>query len=425
MSSPRRIMTLAFTIVMAAMLASCESGGAAHPAASEASPTTPIVTSPPVPSSSTAPTQQQDNQEQTDAPNPSPNQIQTKLTDFQLFDSKTGFAWGTTSDVIRMYKTVDGGMNWSAFTPSGESLRMGSPKKGHSLFFLDAQHGWIGTFKDVEPSAIVATTNGGSSWRRTALNKSTFPAGMAFVDAEKGWLITSSDAAMGSSEKTLYTTTNGGAAWTPLTSTSIDGSVESKHTGALPRSGSPVGISFKDKNNGWIPFAGHEEKPILYRTKNGGTTWSQVALTIPKERANFTMYIEEAPIFFPGDAQHGWMPVRSHDDKQEYMDAYVTSDGGETWTLKPFGMQPVLTFLNPQQGWAFKDRVLYRTANAGESWSPIQVNGTLTDKLKTYPVPLELQFITPQTGCLLLGSAQGDKSILLKTEDRGSSWSIL
>jgi photosystem II stability/assembly factor-like uncharacterized protein len=87
-------------------------------------------------------------------------------------------------------KTTDGGTNWTFVTNSG----INPNDRSKTVFFLDANNGWIST-KDGNGFGIVQhTTDGGANWttQPTPLNNSqggNAIFSICFVDAQNGWLI--------------------------------------------------------------------------------------------------------------------------------------------------------------------------------------------------------------------------------------------
>jgi photosystem II stability/assembly factor-like uncharacterized protein len=297
-------------------------------------------------------------------------------------------------------------------------------QKGRSITFLDADHGWIAAYMNDKPVAIYRTANGGREWKSAALDKSTYPAAIAFSSPEIGWLMTSSDAAMGSTEKSLYATQDGGASWKPITRTEFTNEGPRSKSGALPLEGTVQGMIFTDIHNGWLALDSHAEVPLLYRTKDGGKTWFKSDLAIPKERSGVPMNVTGAPVFFPQERQNGWLQVRSFADGKASFDAYVTSDGGEHWTFAALGLQDSGFFLDSKQLWGWRNGAIVRSRDAGATWQTLPNGDVLAAKLKDYPLPLDMQFATSQTGRLLLGSEDGKKSLLLITTDGGASWAV-
>ena len=88
-----------------------------------------------------------------------------------------------------------------------------------------------------------------------------------------------------------------------------------------------------------------------------------------------------------------------------------TNDGGETWSIQKLKEYPVsLFFLNESLGWMATDRGIWRTEEAGRSWSKV---GSFTGILR-------VRFIDENRGF-----AVGSRKALLGTANGGRTWSPL
>ena len=95
-------------------------------------------------------------------------------------------------DAGKVLKTTDGGTNWNFVTNSG----INPNERSKSVFFLDANEGWISTKNEVGHGIIQHTTDGGTSWttQETPLQDPQGGNGIYsiyFVDAQNGWLTAS------------------------------------------------------------------------------------------------------------------------------------------------------------------------------------------------------------------------------------------
>jgi photosystem II stability/assembly factor-like uncharacterized protein len=101
-------------------------------------------------------------------------------------DLNNGWIVGDSGKVL---KTVDGGTNWNYVTNSG----INQNDRSKTVFFLDANNGWIST-KNVSGDGIIQhTTDGGASWTSQGTPLVDPQGGNAifsiyFVDAQNGWL---------------------------------------------------------------------------------------------------------------------------------------------------------------------------------------------------------------------------------------------
>lgn len=182
------------------------------------------------------------------------------------FDSLHAVAIGNTvnafPDTGKIYATADGGLTWITSVP-GDSLSYLTKVR-----FVDRLHGWITTGTSSAKNAIVATTNGGLTWRVRPT-----PIGfidISFIDSLEGW-------AMDAERDGIYKTTDGGLSWKLL---SMIGGTDK----LLPRA-----LCFIDNVNGWA-FGGMFYHGIIseaiYRTTDGGNNWIQESIGLTADFGN-------------------------------------------------------------------------------------------------------------------------------------------
>ena len=149
---------------------------------------------------------------------------------------KDGWACGRWGTVLH---TSDGGKTWVR-------QNTGVDYSLSSIFFIDSKHGWA--VGDV--GTIIHTQDGGKNWDKQKSSVPFILMDVYFVTPVKGWIVT---------EQThiLYTD-NGGKTW----------SIQFKDKDFILKA-----ISFYDQLNGWA--AG--EYGYIYHTKNGGITWEKQA----------------------------------------------------------------------------------------------------------------------------------------------------
>jgi photosystem II stability/assembly factor-like uncharacterized protein len=225
------------------------------------------------------------------------------------------------------YRTTDGGKTWQM----GESIGS-SAGSGGLLYFHDANHGWLWSVTN-QGDGLFATDDGGLRWARLATNPFATPCGplplgsggdsrrMAFVSVSDGWIARHCGASVGASGGMLLATHDGGTTWSPQqlpTGTAVPVAINDQNavifsagmfrgdnpallvtsdagrTWAARRV--PVGVDtihFIDPLHGWAsvtlanpngltPSMRGETVP-LYRTDNGGVTWSRVATNLQRD----------------------------------------------------------------------------------------------------------------------------------------------
>jgi hypothetical protein len=154
------------------------------------------------------------------------------------------------------------------------------------------------------------------------------------VDEQTGFLLNSSDTAAGHQLKEVYATYDGGQHWTQLASPNLEGM--GYYT---------TGIAFRSPKVGWVTgtYHGPPEAP-LFRTDDGGETWSVQKLTFPDDyQGGYANTFP--PVFIGADKMHGYLPVKlvRHDPQPGHYAwlNYETDDGGITWHLPASGVQSV------------------------------------------------------------------------------------
>ncbi|WP_143101112.1 hypothetical protein [Paenibacillus sp. 1_12] len=367
---------------------------------------------------------------------PAEQQIQTMLTDVSLLGDQLGYAWGVTAKELKMYRTEDAGVKWTAVSPpaDGHSFEA-SPRDNSGIYVLDRDHMWV--FQPGQndgKSQMLRTKDGGKSWQTADLPNTVRAIGLYFINPNHGWLLSSSDAAMGKSEKSLYVTEDGGASWKQIMENTGYLPTDNPTPQAIPQSGYSRGMSFRDALNGFVPLETIDGKLQLYGTRDGGHSWSLVALQeIPGETNDINYAISAAPQFWGADRMKGWFPITVRGKDTQYFDGFFTTDGGQTWTFTPLNTVPVdlvsksydITFINDKEGWYLKDGGFSHTMDGGTTWKRIAEDPVLAGAFKTFPYAIRMEFTEKGTGWLLLRNEEATGSRLLQTKDGGSTWQLL
>lgn len=168
------------------------------------------------------------------------------ITDAKFLDHNLGYVVGSRyGEAQNMFQTTDGGVTWTQL-----NLNVGV-----SLDFVDTNHGWV-----VNVGGLgYRTTNGGTTWQAMTLPNQGFSPTISkidFVDQNVGWAV----GWFGYAART----TDGGQTWQLQNIATQDDQILGLHaltTTTALAVGAPSGRS-----------------PSLYRTKNGGTTWSKTPL---------------------------------------------------------------------------------------------------------------------------------------------------
>lgn len=239
------------------------------------------------------------------------------------------------------------------------------------------------------PKIISRTTDGGATWTASNIGgpgSNTLVSDISAIDANTAWVVTAQNGA-GTNGNRVWKTTNGGTNWTQQSA---------GYTPTTATGGSFANqIYFWDANEGWTagdPIGGFFE---MYRTTNGGSTWTLVPGR-PAAAGDF-----------------GYVGLKEVVGNTIWMGTDVgrilkSSDRGATWTA---AFSPVLDFggvttCGSSGSMAFKDvnnglliavdgagvpdgaggctpmpanatATLYYTTDGGTSWLPVEnITGT-------------------------------------------------
>lgn len=259
-----------------------------------------------------------------------------------------------------LFRTVDGGQTWKYVTlPQDLSIR--------SLSFINSRDGWLISWNDIYRSA-----DSGATWSKIGRAElSRHPVRITFSTTTTGWI--SGFSGNGTDGMYQLVTSDGGRTWhkqiLPL---------PAKFTsqGAWLKAGAPQFFSATDgvliigyRND--IGSLSEEVAVLVYLTRDAGESWTYTTPLIWKTyRASGSFVTGFASASF-ADTNHGWVT-----DTQVL---YRTRDGGRTWTRvrpgAPFGDTTELEFISPQEGWTpgvgFHPPYLLKTVDGGRTWKDL------------------------------------------------------
>lgn len=202
--------------------------------------------------------------------------------------------------------------------------------------------------------------------------------------------------------------------------------------------GSELDAAFFDGPNAWIKYGNSRH---LWRTWNGGETWSRVSVTYPTAVRTWLTFT---------DGQHGWI-LQSVEAGMgsELVALFRTTDGGGTWEeiLDPYASEYLqscfktgMAFSGTTTGWVTFDC----QGNHLEPFLAVSADGGLTWEELELPLP-EAAPASPQDGycrsgtpspfstdsgvlvvtCVVVGGHELiESSFVYSTDDAGESWQI-
>ncbi|MFN8383348.1 MAG: hypothetical protein U0V02_15500 [Anaerolineales bacterium] len=325
----------------------------------------------------------------------------------EMMDEKYG--WGITETEV--VTTDDGGVTWYNVTPPGLT------DVGYSVFtdFLDQSHAWVQT---VDPNnypnagTIYRTSDGGLSWEAF---KTPFSAGdMEFLDANNGWIMADLGVGAGSMAVAIFQTTDGGATWTRsyTNDPNTDGAADS-----LPLGGIKVMLVPLDMNTAWIGGVIYSSgSTYLFRTEDGGKSWSQVTMMLPGEAQSSELTIEQVKFLSP---TQGFLAIRLTSASLETI-FFTTQDGGQTWDPAPVKLpnSGILEIPSASEMIFYYDSQFYITKDGAKTFETVTPNIAFGESLT------DMSFVDAITGWVITTSPTNQRS-LYKTTDGGLTWSPL
>ena len=319
------------------------------------------------------------------------------LNTVTAIDVSNAWAVGVQGVILN---TEDAGTTWNR---SGQDSISGSSGLS-AVDFVDANFGWaVGR-------AIVASSDGGSTWtiQMSGLTESLHD--VDFINASTGWAV--GDGAQ------IYYTNNGGATWSPQDNGGIlqlwgVSFVDANHGWAVGPSGvirmtndggtnwwpqtSGAGnhlhkVHFVDANNGWVAGAGG----IILHTTDGGSNWLGQISGVSVDVSDI----------FALDVNRVWAVAGSK--------VLASNDGGAQWKeLASLSMTlpRAVFFADTLNGWVLADNgTVFATGDGGGSWSRQSSGVTSPHVLRG------LSFIDANTGWAVGGAGVG---IVIKTTSGG------
>ena len=345
------------------------------------------------------------------------------LTSIHMNTGLAGWAINHQSAIIR---TTNGGVSWSDVTPY---TLLPARVTVTATYFPTAQVAWAAltdaAAQNSTTAIIIHTGDGGRTWQRGTVrlaNPGQIGQILFLAGGRVGWLFAVLGAGAGSQAVQIFRTTDGGAQWSSVSTTTPP----HPSPGSLPFGGIKSGISFRNALAGFATgiVYGPPGFSYLYATGDGGHTWRHQGLALPPRYGGDNPALTP-PIFFT--ARDGLLSATLIKAGPAQL-IYVTHDGGATWTgTTPLHNARNLDVVTMRDMWAVESASaaagsasrplrLYVTHDGGVHWAAIGPNRAIRDGAT-------LDFIDNQTGFVLypaLGSS--GKTTLLKTVDGGHSW---
>lgn len=211
------------------------------------------------------------------------------LRDVFFVDSHYGWAVGDSGIVIA---TTNGGEKWKSIYALPDTVEL------KQVQFINKNVGFIGgniikkyPNYEARQALLLRTVDGGLSWKKCNLPvDSSFSIGNTqFLNADTGWISLNNIGPTSWEDRRgiLFKTTNGGSSWTIL---------DEKD---LILNGTFVFINNEQAYSFWAPFFDNFDKTNVYKTSDGGANWNWVG-TINKELVQKTKFVSTSTLWAIG-----------------------------------------------------------------------------------------------------------------------------
>ncbi|HXG92343.1 MAG TPA: YCF48-related protein [Blastocatellia bacterium] len=267
---------------------------------------------------------------------------------------------GGDARIAVVVRTTDGGQTWAEKVIQQPNLEF---EALNAIHFVSPQVGWVIGVDSAQDGILAKTSDGGESWAIQRLAFKQRPTTIFFADANTGWiggttLIEENNIEEDVGPSSILATTDGGQTWQPQMNLPV----------------SIYDIYFIDRTTGWATGS----FGAIYHTTDGGRNWDKQTseLELGSVAPNFSGEGRKrwklSGVHFT-DADHGFVAAAAGETAQSG-DGWLlaTSNGGKSWTKQKLGEGRLkdVFFINPDQGWVLKDetKFIYLTTDGGKSW---------------------------------------------------------
>ena len=251
---------------------------------------------------------------------------------------------------------------------------------------------------------LFLSTDKGNTWTERTWPPQAPNAVIAFVSDKDGWRMESGSPATQCESQVvgIGNTFDGANTWRGLDGSGI---ADPQCKGAL---------AFSDTQRGYISAWSPNDRPVIYRTSDGGKTWKASA-PLP-DPAGFTTQPGGFSLHPGAVADFGSVLFVYATDTQQHAYVFKSTDAGATWTATGGAIAPTSVVFVTATRWIQigAPGESKETTDAGTSW-----HAFATDYQQAAPIPPQIVFGDANTGYATVRGA------LQRTTDGGLHWATL
>ncbi len=298
-----------------------------------------------------------------------------RAMDFVSPDS--GWGVGQSGEI---YRTVDGGENW---TPQSS----GTSRQLNGVTFINHLEGWACGGWESDPYLVLHTGDGGETWENQSFGSGYSCSGISFTDSLNGW-ISGYNATL---DAHIHVTDDGGATWTSQTLPTevLDGGIES--------------IDFVNPLEGWAVTSSIYNNGYIMHTSDGGDSWAIQYTT--------GLHYHSVDARDADNAVVVGVAILSPSIER----VFVTSDGGQSWsenTPPIWGYTEGPVYVDDDIWIASDETTILKSSDGGVSW----------DWSSRVPYWRTVNWVDSSVARAGSGSSAGTDSYGIISTDGGVSW---
>ncbi len=281
-----------------------------------------------------------------------------------------------------VFRTGDGGRHWQKQLAGNNGLNSIGP---YSIQFFDLSNGFV--FVAGIPDQLLRTTNGGATW--SFIDLPTANVGeVTFGDPTDGWLLEAILA--GGPTPNIFATSDAGDTWQRLPSPPVKN----------------LDMTLRGRTDAWLRTY-ETDPPRVYRSNDWGTSWQSTVIPYPLSLGEPW---DASVTLLPGIAVEASLSCQCAPNTTF---SYTSFDGGKSWNYVPPAPGSFVAHQDDVHWWVINARTLYRSSDAGQSWT--RISSGLPD-WQFIPHPIDSLHAWAE---LIVNGGYG----LALTDDAGLHWS--